>query len=67
MIWNLLNIKKEKNSSNFFITYVVYTPTNVPFINWGKSFKFTLKYKIISLLHVSVFIDRHHEALYVTD
>jgi len=30
-----------------------------------KSFKFTLKYTIISLLHVSVFNGHHQGALYV--
>ena len=34
-------------------------------INLVKSFKFTLKYTIISLLHVSVFNDHHHGALYL--
>jgi len=37
-----------------FEIYVVHTPTNALFINLVKSFKFTLKYTIISLLHVSV-------------
>jgi len=45
--------------------YVVHTPTNVLFINLVKSFKFTLKYTIISLLHVSVFND-HKEFLCIT-
>jgi hypothetical protein len=35
------------------------------FINLVKSLKFTLKYTIISLLHVSVFNDRHQGALSV--
>ena len=39
--------------------YVVYSPTNALLINLVKSFKFTLKYTIISLLHVSVFNDHH--------
>jgi len=34
--------------------YVVHSPTNAVFINLVKSFKFALKYTIISLLHVSV-------------
>ena len=34
---------------------VVHTPTNALFLNLVKGFKFTLKYTIISLLHVSVF------------
>jgi len=45
--------------------YIVYTPTNALFINVVKSFKFTLKYKIISLLHVSILNDHHQEALSV--
>ena len=45
--------------------YVVPTPTNTIFINLVKSFKFTLKYTIISLLHVSVFSDHHQGALSV--
>ena len=43
----------------------VHSPTNVIFINLVKSFKFTLKYTIISLLHVSVFNDHHQGALFV--
>ena len=46
-------------------SYVVHTPTNALFINLVKSFKFTLKYIIISLLHVSVFNDHHQQALSV--
>jgi len=42
--------------------YVVHTPTNALFINLFKSSKFTLKYVIISLLHVSVFNDSHQGA-----
>ena len=38
---------------------VVHSPTNALFIKLVKSFKFTLKYTIISLLHVSVFNDHH--------
>jgi len=45
--------------------YVVYTPTNALFINLVKSFKFTLKYTIILLLHVSVFNDHHIRELYL--
>ena len=37
--------------------YVVHSPTNALFIYLVKSFKFTLKYTIISLLDVSVFND----------
>jgi len=43
----------------------VHSPTNALFINLVKSFKFTLKYIIISLLHVSVFNDHHQGALSV--
>jgi len=43
--------------------HTVHTPTNALFINLVKSFKFTLKYTIISLLHVSVFNDHHQGAL----
>ena len=46
-----------------FEIYAVHSPTNALFINLVKSFKFTLKYTIISLLHVSVFSDRHQGAL----
>jgi len=42
---------------------IVHSPTNALFINLAKSFKFTLKYTIISLLHISVFNDRHQGAL----
>jgi len=49
------------------LMYIVHTPTNALFINLVKSFKFTLKYTIISLLHNSVFDDHHQELyLYVT-
>jgi len=47
-----------------FEIYVVHSPTNALFINLVKSFKFTLKYTIISfLLHISVFNDHHQGAL----
>ena len=45
--------------------YVVHSPTNALFINLVKSFKFTLKYTTISLLHVSVFNDHCHGDLSV--
>ena len=45
--------------------YAVHSPTNALFINLVKSFKFTLKYTIISLLHVSVFNDHHQGVLSV--
>jgi len=47
--------------------YVVHSPTNALFINLVKSYKFTFKYTIISLLHVSVFNDHHRGALSVTN
>ena len=50
-----------------FEIYVVQSPRNAPFINLVKSFKFTLKYTITSLLHVSVFNDHHQVALSVPD
>jgi len=55
----------KMNSSERFYIDVVYTPTNEQFINLVKSSKFTLKYTIISLLHVSVFNDHHQGALSV--
>jgi len=48
-----------------FEFHVIHTPTNALFINLIKSFKFALKYTIISLLHVSVFNDHHQGALSV--
>ena len=45
--------------------YIVHSPTNALFINLVKSSKFTLKYTIISLLHVSVFNDHNQGALSV--
>jgi len=48
-----------------FEIYIVHSPKNALFINLVKSFKFTLKYTIISLLHVSVFNDHHQGALSV--
>jgi len=44
---------------------VVHLPTNALFINFVQSFKFALKYTIISFLHVSVFNDHHQGALSV--
>jgi len=44
---------------------IVHTPTNALFINLIKNFKFTLKYTIISSLHVSVFNDHHQGDLSV--
>jgi len=48
-----------------FEIYAVPSPTNALLINLVKSFKFTLKYTIISLLHASVFNDHHQEAFSV--
>jgi len=48
-----------------FEIYPIQSPTNALFISLVKSFKFTLKYTIISLLHVSVFNDHHQGALSV--
>ena len=48
-----------------FEIYVVQSPTNALFINLVKFFKFTFKYKIISLLHISVFNGHHKGALSV--
>jgi len=48
-----------------FEIYIVQSTKNALFINLVKSFKFTLKYTIISLLHVSVFYDHHQGALSV--
>ena len=50
---------------NKISAYIVHTPTNALFIKLVKSLKFTLKYTIISLLHVSVFNDHHQRALSV--
>jgi len=48
-----------------FEFYAVHSQTNSLFINLVKSFKFTLKYTIISVVHVSVFSDHHQGALSV--
>jgi hypothetical protein len=50
-----------------FEIYVLHSPTNALFIKLVKSFKFTLKYTIISLLRVSVFNDHHQGDLSVPD
>jgi len=50
-----------------FEFYEVQPQTNALFINLAKSFKFTLKYTIISLLNISVFNDHHQGALSVPD
>jgi len=49
----------------FQLYYPVNSPTNALFINLFTRFKFTLKYTIMSLLHVSVFNDHHQGALSV--
>ena len=63
----VVKTKKKLKMSIFkiYLYYVVHSPTNALFINLVKSFKFTLKYTIISLLHVSVFNDHHQGALSV--
>jgi len=48
-----------------FEIYIAHSPTNALFINLVKSFKFTIKYTIISLLHVLVLTDRHQGAISV--
>ena len=48
-----------------FEIYAVHKPTNALYVKLVKSSKFTLKYTIISLIHVSVFNDYHQGALYV--
>jgi len=58
-------INNVYRSTVHFEIYSVHTPTNALFINLVRSFKFTLKYTIISLLHVSVFNDHHQGALSV--
>jgi len=64
---NNINVKFVIEDGEKSKIYVVYTPTNVLFINLVKSIKFTLKYTIISLLHVSVFNDHHQGDLSVPD
>ena len=48
-----------------FEIYAVHITTNALFINFVKSFKFTLKYTTISLLYASVFNDHHQGTLSV--
>jgi len=73
--WLMPQLKEDSNDYIFqqdgspahykdvhFETYAVHTLTNALFINLFRSFKFTLKYTIISLLHVSVFNDHHQGA-----
>ena len=67
----ILSVLWKKNTHYFhrctvhFEIYVVHSPTNALFINLVESFKFTLKYTIISLVHVSVSNDHHQGALSV--
>ena len=42
------------------LIYVVHTPTNALFINLVKSFRFTLKYTIILLLHRRRYVVKHN-------
>jgi len=65
LIFSNIGICNFYRSAVHFEIYVVHSPTNALFINLVKSFKFTLKYTIISLLHVSVFNDHHQGALSV--
>ena len=56
------------SAHQYYVTFTlpvipVHSPTNALFINLVKSFKFILKYTIISLLHVSFFNDHHQGAL----
>jgi len=51
----------------FFEICPVHTPTDALFINLVESFKFILKYTIISPVRVSVFNDHHHGAFCVPD
>ena len=64
----LIILNYDKNISYrcivLFEIYIVHTPTNTLFITLVKSFKFTLKHTIMSLLHVLVFSD-HQGALSV--
>jgi len=48
-----------------FEIYPVHSPTNTLFINLVKSFKFTLQYTMVSLLHVLAFNGHHERALSV--
>jgi len=64
-IWN--EMQHFCHYTMHFEFYLAHSPTNALCINLVKSFKFTLKYTIISLLHVSVFNDHHQEALSVPD
>ena len=66
---SFFNLKKItlQDIAKFLICciYPVHTPTNTLFINLVKSFKFTLKYTILTPLHASVFNDHNQGALSV--
>jgi len=62
---SLLYLSQRDISPQIIKIYAVHTPTIALFINLDKSFKLTLKYTIISLLHVSVFTDHNQGALSV--
>jgi len=57
----------ERNVYRCTVHFKIYVGDTLSalFINLVKSFKFTLKYTIILLLHVSVFSDHHQGALTV--
>ena len=72
----ILHLQQYSRRLNLFIFFFIVAPCILkstqfthqqipPFINLVTSFKFTLKYTIISLLHVSVFNDHHQRALSV--
>ena len=65
--WFVVKIIQNKQVSIQFLSLHrafcnlrVHSPTNALFINLVKTFKFTLKYTIISLLHVSVSLCTAH-------
>ena len=49
-IYVVIDVHKFQFFLNMAMNYAVHTPANALFINLVKSFKFTLKYTIISLL-----------------
>jgi len=51
-LFSSLKIASSSSLSLHFEMYVVHTPTNALFISLVKSFKFTFKYTVISLLRV---------------
>ena len=54
-----LVFSNSKKTKQIIKIDAVHKPTNALFISSVKSFKFSLKYTIISLLHVSVLNDNH--------